>query len=70
MEEKQFSLKESELQLINSLQAAYLQNQSMCISFIAAERLAYPVSENTVFRIENGTLFIREDKPEDKVGVA
>lgn len=64
-QEKEFGLKDIELRLVETLQQTYFQNLSNVLSFIALERLAYPVTEHTRFRIEDGKLFVHEDKPEE-----
>jgi hypothetical protein len=65
--EKEFGLKDIELRLVETLQQTYFQNLSNVLSFIALERLAYPVTENTRFRIEEKKLFIHEEKAEEEV---
>ena len=61
--EKQFSLKPIELNLIANNQARAQQSLFDLCTFIAAERLAYTVSERTQFRVEDGKLFISELEP-------
>lgn len=71
--EKQYGLKPIELRLIESLQQSYFQNLSTTLSFIALERLAYPVTEYTRFRIEDGKLFVQDvipEAPKEEVKVA
>lgn len=63
VQEKEFGLKDIELRLVETLQQTYFQNLSNVLSFIALERLAYSVTENTRFRINEGKLFIHEEKP-------
>lgn len=60
--EKQFSLKPIELQMVNVLQSTYFTTLSNFLSFIALERLAYSVTEHTKFRIEDGKLFVWEEE--------
>lgn len=71
--EKQFDLKNIELRMIETLQNTYYTQLSTFFSYIALERLAYPVSESTRFRMEDGKLFIKEETettPEAEVEVA
>jgi hypothetical protein len=65
--EKQFDLKAIELRLVESLQQSYFGSLSNTLSFIALERLAYPVTSDTQFRIEEGKLYIHEAKKEEEV---
>lgn len=60
---KQFSLKPIELQMCNVLQSQYFTTLSNFLSFLALERLAYPVTEHTKFKIEGDTIFITEEEP-------
>lgn len=57
-EEKQFGLKPIELNLIGNSQARAQQALFDICTFIAVERLAYPVDKQTTFRVENGMLII------------
>lgn len=57
---KQFSLKNIELNLIANNQARSQQSLYDICTFIAAERLAYQVTPQTQFRVEDGKLFISE----------
>jgi len=66
-EEKEYSIKNIELRLVETLQQTYFQNLSNVLSFIALERLAYPVTENTRFRIDGDKIFIHEETPEEEV---
>lgn len=66
-EEKQFSLKPVEIKLIEALQQSYFSNLANTLSFIALERLAYPVSQNTRYRVEGNNIFIHEAIKEEKV---
>lgn len=65
--EKQYSLKPIELQMVNVLQSQYFTTLSNFLSFVALERLAYGVTQNTKFRIEGDNIFISEDTPEADV---
>lgn len=58
--EKEYSLKNIEVNLINAIQQAHQAEMGNIISFIALERLAYQVTENTQFRVEDNKVFIRE----------
>lgn len=60
-DEKQFSLKGTEQQMLKVLQDQYFTHLSNFLSFLSIERLAYTVTPNTKFRIEGNTLFISED---------
>jgi hypothetical protein len=66
-EEKQYGLKPIELKLLSTLQDTYYTNLSNLLSFVAIERLAYAVTEQTRFRVEDGHLFITEEKVEEEV---
>lgn len=68
--EKEYSLKPIELRLVEAIQSAYFSNLSNTLSFIALERLAYDVTENTRFRVEDGKLFIHEEAKEEEVATA
>lgn len=57
---KQFGLKDVEQRYLQALQAQYAQAQSLFLSFISMERLAYNVTENTEFRVDGATLTIVE----------
>lgn len=65
LDEKQFSLKSIELNLIANGQARAQQALFDICTFIATERLAWHVSERTQFRVEGDKLFI-SDLPEVK----
>lgn len=69
-EEKEYGIKNIELRLVETLQQTYFQNLSNVLSFIALERLAYPVTEFTRFRIEGDKLFIHEETPEEEVATS
>ncbi len=66
-EEKEYSIKPIELRLVETLQQTYFQNLSNVLSFIAIERLAYDVTENTRFRIEGDKVYIKEEAKEEEV---
>ncbi len=66
-EEKQFSLKNTELNLIGNVNRRRDQALLDIFSYIALERLNYPVTENTEFRTdEKGDLYIKERPEETK----
>lgn len=65
-EEKMFSLKNTELNLIGNVNRRRDQAMLDIFSYIAIERLNYNVTENTQFRTdEGGNLYISE-RPETK----
>lgn len=65
-EVKKFSLKPIEKQMLDVLRNQYFTTLSNFLSFIALERLAYTVTENTKFEVqENGDLLISEAPPEE-----
>jgi len=69
--ESMYGLKPIELKLVESIQTSYFSNLSNTLSFIALERLAYDVTENTRFRIEDGKLYIKEEEvKEEEVATA
>lgn len=61
--EKRYDLKPIEQQMIKVLQDTYFTTLSNFLSFIALERLAYSVTGNTKFRIEDGSVYISEEIP-------
>lgn len=64
-EEKQFSLKKTELNLIGNANNRHNQALLDLFSYIAIERLAYDVTEQTQFRTDaDGNLYITELAPE------
>jgi len=73
-EEKQFSLKNTELNLLGNINRRRDQAMLDFFSYIALERLNYVVTEHTQFRTdEDGNLYISEHTPEtneEKVEVA
>lgn len=64
--EKTFSLKPIEIQMVQNMHDRANSALFDFFSFIALERLAYEVTKNTQFRVEQGKLFITEVEPEDK----
>jgi len=64
-EEKQYSLKAIEVNVINNINSRHNAELLDFLAFIALERLAIPVTENTRFRIdEDGKLYVSEVEPE------
>lgn len=65
-EPKQFNLKPIETQLLSATQAQFQTLVSNVLSFIAIERLAYTVTENTQFAVSQDftTVSISEREPE------
>lgn len=59
-ETKQFSLKKTELHMVQALESNYFANVSNFLSFIAIERLGQPVTSNTRFEIKDGKLYMTE----------
>lgn len=55
-DEKKYSLKNIDMQMVKVMQAPL----SNFLSFLAIDRYNYPVTESTVFRIDNGDLVITE----------
>lgn len=71
--EKQYSLKQTEINLIGNANLRRDQALLDLLSYIAIERLNYPVTANTQFRTdEKGDLYIseREETKEDEVVTA
>lgn len=62
--EKMYGLKPIEEQMLQVMQQQHNVLISNFLSFIALERLAYQVTEQTRFRVEDGTLYISENTPE------
>jgi len=70
-DEKQFSLKAVELQMVQNIHERANSALFDMFSFIALERLAYTPTKGTQFRVENGNLFISESEDKDaEVAVA
>lgn len=69
MNKKAYDLKEIEIQMINVLYNQYMATLSNFFSFIALERLAYPVTQNTKFNLTDQKLEIWDEEPE-KTGKA
>lgn len=71
-EEKQYSLKNIELQIVQNINERHNAALLDFLSFVAIERLAYNVTKSTQFRVDNdGKLYIRElDEEKEKVEVA
>jgi hypothetical protein len=67
-EEKTFSLKDIELQMVQNMHNRANQSLFDFFSFIALERLAYTVTEHTRFRVEDGKMFISEVEPPEANG--
>lgn len=61
---KQYGLKESEQHMLAALQQQYNASMSLFLSFVAIERMAYNVTENTSFHVDGATLTITEHVPE------
>lgn len=61
---KTFSLKPIEQQLLHTQQESYFNSLSNILSFIALERLAYHVTENTRFKWDEDKLEVWEDEPQ------
>jgi hypothetical protein len=61
-EEKQFGMKPIEQRMLLVLQEQYFSVLSNFLSFIALERLAYPVTEKTKFRVEGDKLYVHEEQ--------
>jgi len=65
---KHYDLKPIELQMLKVLQDQYYNTLSNYLSFVAIERLAYPVTANTKYEINDGRLSITEvEKPKEEV---
>lgn len=64
--EKEFSLKPIEAQMIQNMHDRSNSQLFDFFSFIAMERLAYTPTELTRFRVEDGKLFISEREAEKK----
>lgn len=71
--EKQFDLKQVELQMVQNMHDRSNSQLFDFFSFIAMERLAYVPTARTSFRIEDGKLFISEtpeEGPKEEVATA
>jgi len=70
-ETKTYSLKAIDNQMLNVLQQTYFTNLSNFLSYIALERWAYPVTERTTFKVEDGKVIIAEaDPPKEQAAQA
>jgi len=72
---KKFALKPIEQQMLRVLQDSYFNQLSNFLSFIALERLAYTVTQNTKYEIQDGNLIIEEveppkEEPKEEVAVS
>lgn len=63
-EEKTFGLKEIELRMIQVMQGQAMEAMGNFLTFIATERLAYKVTANTQYKVEDGKLVVWENEPE------
>lgn len=63
-EEKQFSLKPIQKQMLNVLEQQYFSALSNFLSFLALEMWGYTVTPTTQFRIDGDQVFIHEAQPE------
>lgn len=68
--EKQFDLKQVELQMIQNMHDRSNSQLFDFFSFIAMERLAYTPTADTSFRIEEGKLYIAEVEPTNEEEVS
>lgn len=69
-EEKEFSLKNIEIQMIQNMHDRANQQLFDFFSFIALERLAYTPTKGTQFRVDNGKLYISEVEVKEDEEVA
>lgn len=65
--EKQYSLKPIQEQMITTIQQNFQAVISNFMSFIALENWGYTVTENTRFRVEDGQVYITEEVPEAEI---
>lgn len=64
--EKQFSLKPIQEQMVATIQQQFQAIISNYMSYLAIENWGYTVTDNTRFRIEEGQVYITELKPESE----
>lgn len=62
--EKQFSLKQIEQNVLANINARHNAELLDFLTFVALERLAYPVTELTQFRVEDSNVYISEREAE------
>lgn len=62
-ESKQFSLKGIEMRMLEVMGNRHQEEFGNFLTFVATERLAYPVTPNTQFTIERNNLNIVEKEP-------
>jgi hypothetical protein len=63
--EKQYSLKDIELRVVGNINTRANAEMLDFLAFVAIERLAYEVTENTTFSVRDGNLYIGESVPEE-----
>lgn len=63
--EKQFSLKQIEENVLANINARHNAELVDFLTFVALERLAYSVTEQTQFRVEDGHIYISERPVEE-----
>lgn len=68
-DKKSYSLKNTETQVLTVLQQAYQQGLAAYVSSVLLERLAYPITPNTAFEIQDGLNEVKvwENTPEPPV---
>lgn len=64
--EKQFSLKPIQEQMVATIQQQFQAIISNYMSYLAIENWGYNVTENTRFRIEEGQVYVTELSPESE----
>lgn len=64
---KEFSLKKSELSMLSAIQQVNQNQINLFMSFIANERLAQTITENTRMIVQDDKLFIWEEVPQEQI---
>ncbi len=67
---KEFGLKQSEASMLQAFQQLNNNYISLLLSFVANERLAQPVTQDTRFHVEGNKLFIWEEPAAEQPSVA
>lgn len=65
-ESKTFGLKPLEMRMLEVMQNRHQEEFGNFLTFISSDRLAYTVTPNTRFRVEQDKLIITEEEPKEE----
>lgn len=65
-ESKQYGLKPLEMRMLEVMRNRHQEEFGNFLTFVATERLAYKVTANTQFSVDNEKLIITEVEPEEE----